>query len=465
VILLHCVLGSSTRLGNAGAWFSVLAVVGGLAAAEAPSASSSVSFSKDLAPIFQQKCVTCHGPEKAKGGYRLHTFEGLMKGGESKEPPVVPGQPERSKLFQLLAAKDPDDRMPQKDDPLPAAQIALIGRWIKEGATFDGPDPKATLVSLAPSLPDPDPPAAYARPVPILALAFTPDGSELVAGGQHEVTFWNPAAGTLQRRVRNLPQQIHSLAFSPDGALLAACGGTPGRSGELKLFDPRSDAAPKALAVTSDCLLALAFSPDGQRLIAGGADNIIRVFQVATGREERRIEQHADWVLGLAFSPDGAHFASASRDKTARLFEAGTGELEETYTGHAAAVFAVAFRSDGKSVFTAGRDREIHAWQTNDAKKIFEIGGFEGDILRLHFQGDQLFSCGTDRQVRQHRLFDKKAELVRTFGSHDDVVYALADHEPTHRLATGCFDGQVRFWDTRDGKLLNHFVAAPGGAK
>jgi dipeptidyl aminopeptidase/acylaminoacyl peptidase/mono/diheme cytochrome c family protein len=445
--------------------FLVLATVTGWTAPEPPSASLPVSFSKDLAPIFLQKCVTCHGPEKSKGGYQLHTFEGLWKGGESKEPPVIPGQPERSKLFQLLVAKDPDDRMPQKDDPLPAAQIALIERWIKDGAKFDGPDPKATLASMAPALPHPDPPAAYARPVPILALAFSPDGTELAASGQHEVTFWNPTSGALLRRVKNLPQQIHALAFSPDGALVAACGGTPGRSGELNVFDPRSSVAPKPLAVAPDCVLALAFSPDGRRLIGGGADNAIRVFDIATGREERRIEQHADWVLGLAFSPDGARFASASRDKTARLFDVSTGELEETYAGHAAAVFAVAFGGDGKSVFTAGRDREVHAWQTNDAKKIFEIRGFEGDVLRIHLQGDQLFSCCTDRQIREHRLGEKKAELVRTFGSHHDVVYALAHHEPTHRLATGSFDGEVRVWDTGDGKPVNHFIAAPGVAK
>jgi WD40 repeat protein len=388
-----------------------------------------------------------------------------MKGGESKEPAVAPGQPERSKLFQLLIARDADDRMPQKDDPLPAAPIALVERWIKEGARFDGADPKATLASLMPAAPHPDPPAAYKRPVPILALAFNQDATELAASGQHEVTFWDPATGALLRRVRNLPQQIQALAYRPKGASLAICGGTPGRAGELALIDPHAGAAQKPLAVTSDCLLALSFSPDGQRLIAGGADNAIRVFDLATGREERRIEQHADWVLGLAFSPDGARFASASRDKTARLFDVRTGELEETYTGHAAAVFAVAFGDDGKTVFTAGRDREIHAWQTNEAKKVFEIGGFEGDVLRLYIHGDQLFSCSADRQIRQHRLGSKKAELVRTIGSHHDVVYALACHGPSQRLATGSFDGEVRIWDTRDGKLLKQFVAAPGAAR
>src|SRR5438093_806714 len=87
-------------------------------AAEPPAAAPGVSFSRDVAPIFQQKCVSCHNPEKAKGKYRLHTFAELMKPGDSKSPPVTAGQPRQSELFHRVTAKDEDDRMPQKDDPL-----------------------------------------------------------------------------------------------------------------------------------------------------------------------------------------------------------------------------------------------------------------------------------------------------------------------------------------------------------
>lgn len=433
-----------------------------LDAADATELSNSVSFSKDIAPLLQQKCVTCHGPEKTKGGYQLHTFAALMKPGESKEAPVVAGAPARSHLLQLLTARDPDDRMPQKDDPLPPPQIALVERWIKEGAKFDGADPKATLASLLPQANHPDPPASYVRPVPILALAFSPDGKELAASGYHEITIWNPDDGALLRRIKNIPQQVQALSFNTDSSMLAVCGGTPGRSGEAKLVNPKDGTVIKTLANTTDFLLTLAFSPDGQRLIAGGADNSIRIFNVADGKEERRIEQHADWVMGLAFSPDGAHFASASRDKTARLFDTHTGELEETYDGHGAAVFTVAFGPDGKRVFSGGRDREVHAWQARDAKKVYEFGGFEADVLRLFVHGDQLFSCSADKQIREHRLGEKKAELLRTLSGHHDVVYSLAYHETTKRLATGAFDGEVRTWDAPAGKLLTNFIAAPG---
>jgi Planctomycete cytochrome C/WD domain, G-beta repeat len=427
----------------------------------ADTSNAPVSFRRDIAPILQAKCLTCHNAEKSKGGYRLHTFAELMKAGDSKELPVVAGSTTRSKLHQLLIAKD-DDRMPQKDDPLPAAQVSLITRWIEHGATFDGQDANAQISSFAPPQTHPAAPGKYLRPVPILALEFTTDGTALFAGGYHEITIWNATNGALLRRVGNLPQQIHALAFSPSSNLLAVCGGTAGRSGEVLLLNPDSGKILRSLATSSDVFLCLAFSPDGRQLLAAGADNSIRVFDIASGRELRRVEQHADWVMSLAFAPDGKHFASASRDKTARLFSTASAELEETYDGHGQPVFAVGFSRNGKRVLSGARDREIHAWSTNDAKKVFELSGFGGDVLRFLTHEDQLFSVATDRVVRQHRLADKGGEFLRAFPAHRDSVYSLALHAATGRIASGGHDGTVRLHDIESGKLLIEFIAAPG---
>src|SRR3982751_6916754 len=93
-----------------------------------------VSFRRDIAPLLIQNCQTCHGPEKAKGNYRLDTFTRLTTPGENKAAPVTPKHADKSELFRLITTTDEDDRMPQKADPLPAAQVQLIKRWIEEGA-------------------------------------------------------------------------------------------------------------------------------------------------------------------------------------------------------------------------------------------------------------------------------------------------------------------------------------------
>src|SRR5215216_3093595 len=96
-------------------------------------AAETVAFCKDIAPTLVAKCLACHNSEKAKGGYRLHTFEALLKPGTSKEAPIVPGKPDASLLYKLITAKDEDDRMPQKDDPLPPELITTIKHWIEQG--------------------------------------------------------------------------------------------------------------------------------------------------------------------------------------------------------------------------------------------------------------------------------------------------------------------------------------------
>lgn len=423
-------------------------------------AAGPVSFTREIAPILLAKCQTCHGAEKPKGKYQLHTFELLMKPGGSGEPPVVAGEPDKSLLRQLLLESDPDNRMPQKDDPLPKEQIALIARWIREGAKFDGPDPKATLASLVPKAPHPDPPDKYPVPVPVTALAFHPTSGELAVSGCHEVTLWDADQGWLKRRLKDLPRQIQALVFSADGKTLAAAGGLPGRSGEVVLMDFAEGKNAKTLLTINDMVLALAFSPEGGRLAAAGSDNAIHLFDPATGKETLTIAQHADWVMDIAFSPDGKHIASASRDRTARLYNAQTGELEATYAGHDGFVNAVAFAPDGKTVFSAGRDRKIGVWKAEDGSQTATITGFEGEPFHLLVRDGRLVTACADKQVRLHDAGSR--ELKQTLAGHRDWVYSLAAHPASKRLAAGDYSGEVRVWNMDTGVLINAFTAAPG---
>ncbi len=73
-----------------------LGVLALIAQSRAASQVEAVSFAHDLAPVLQQKCLACHGPEKQQGGYRLDSFEWLLKAGDNGEAPVVTGNAEAS---------------------------------------------------------------------------------------------------------------------------------------------------------------------------------------------------------------------------------------------------------------------------------------------------------------------------------------------------------------------------------
>lgn len=436
--------------------FSVSVALGATAmAADAP-----VSFSKDIAPIFVKNCLACHGPREAKGAYQLYNFELLMKAGESGEAAIAAGKPDGSYLYSLVAETDKDVRMPKDGDPLPAEQVALIKRWIEEGAKYDAPDPKATLASIMPKAPQPDPPAAYRRPMPITAVAFNNDGKELAVGGYHEVTIWNAADGALLRRIKNVAERVYGLSYSPDGKMLAVAGGTPGVAGEVKIFDPADGKLLKDLGSMSDVCFKATFRPDGAKLAACAADRSIRIFDLASGKEERLIEDHADWVIGLAWSADGKLLASASRDKTSKVFNAENGESQATYSGHGEQVFGVAFTPDGKQVITSGGDRKIHAWNPGDGKKAAEVAGFTGEVFGLVLSGDKLFSSSADKTVQEHKV--EKLAAVKKYAGLADSGFTVAYHDGAKRVAGGSFAGDVIIWNAEDGKEVAKFTAAPG---
>lgn len=414
-----------------------------------------VSFTNDIAPILAQKCIACHGERRAKGNFQLHTYDALMKGVKGERVLVV-GKPEASEFYELLVSKDEDSRMPQNDDPLPAAQIALIKQWIQEGARFDGPDPQASIKTMVASLNFPDPPTAYPHPIPVLALAFNPAGTELASSGYHEVLIWDVADTKLVRRIRSLPQRIQALEYSPDGKILAIASGTPGRIGQTYLVEGENL---RPVHMAPDLVLAVAFSADGATLATGAADNAIRLFEVASGKLKFKTEQHADWVMGLAFHPASNLIVSASRDKTARIINTVTGELEATYQGHSDGVFAAVFSEEGKHAYSAGRDKKIHVWDIKEGKKTGDVA-VDGEIYRLVLHGKDLFACGSDKSVRQFRAADKP-ELIRTLTGHQDVVYAVAFNPATRRLASGGYDGEVRIWNTENGESVAAFKATP----
>ena len=93
-------------------------------------------FDRDIRPIFESRCLSCHGREKRKGGLLLTDRRSAMALGDSGTRAVVPGRPEKSELFRKITAADPDDRMPPKGDPLTKDQIALFKKWIEAGAAW-----------------------------------------------------------------------------------------------------------------------------------------------------------------------------------------------------------------------------------------------------------------------------------------------------------------------------------------
>lgn len=422
-------------------------------------AQEPVSFRKDIASILVDNCLACHGPKKAEGGYRVDSYERAIAAGDSAAEAFVAKDVDSSEAFRRITSDDEAERMPLDGDPLPQAQIELLRRWIDEGASFDGENPAASLPSIIPPTDYPSGPEVYSYAIPITALAFAGDGQQLFTSGYHQINVWNPADGSLLRRINNVSQRVLALELSPDGQTLAAGGGTPGKLGETRLYSAADGSLKSVLGLTSDVILDVAFHPQGDRIAVAGADNIIRVFEIASGKELATITSHSDWVMDIAWNADGSKLASASRDKTAKVFDMASGELLVTYSGHAQPVKGVAFHPEGNDVFSSGGDNKIHRWSIAEGKKAAEVG-FGGEVFKLERAGDFLLAASADKTTRQFKAADQSQ--VRSYAGHADWALAVAFHGGTNRIASGCFDGQVRVWNAESGEQVTAFFAAPG---
>ncbi|MFT5522320.1 MAG: hypothetical protein ACI9HK_000263, partial [Pirellulaceae bacterium] len=269
-----------------------------------------VSFRKDIVPILMDNCLACHGPKKSEGDYRVDSFERAAKPGESDLAPFTANKIEDSEVYRRCISDDPDERMPLDGEPLKKDQVQLLKQWIEEGSKYDGDDPKADLYAIMLPPAYPAAPAAYPNSMPTSAMVFTPDGSNLIVGGYHELTVWNPQDGSLIRRISDIGQRTFALAISPDGKQLAVGTGAPGRLGEARILSLESGELLQSLGMTFDVVMDVAFSPDGKSLAVAAADNTLRLFEVETGKENLKITSHSDWVTAVSWNKDGKQIVS-----------------------------------------------------------------------------------------------------------------------------------------------------------
>jgi len=105
------------------------------------SADDSIDFVRDVRPIFQKHCYSCHAEEKQKSGLRLDIKSEAFKGGEAFGESIIAGDAEESPLIQFVSDPDADLPMPPEGDRLSAEEIATLTKWVAEGAVWpDGVD-------------------------------------------------------------------------------------------------------------------------------------------------------------------------------------------------------------------------------------------------------------------------------------------------------------------------------------
>ncbi len=427
-----------------------------------------VSYDKQIRPILQAKCHGCHQPAKAQGDYIMTSFDKLLAAGESGEPAIVPGQPSESYLITQVTPTDGQAEMPKGQKPLADDEIALLETWIKQGAHDD--TPPSTRQRF-----DRDHPPQYRQPPVITSLDYSPDGQTLAVAGFHEVLLMK-ADGTEQlNRLVGISERIESVQFSPDGKRLAVAGGLPARLGEVQIWDVVPGELLLSVPITYDTVYGGRWSPDGQLIVVGCADNSVRAIQAKTGEEVVYMAAHDDWVRDAVFSGDGKSILSVSRDKTVKLTDVATQRFVGNVTTHTPGILrggqiCIARHPNGKQILVGGADGapKLFKMETKAApagggnpNQIREYPALSGRVFDVSFSNDGTlaYAAASLNGASEIACYEVTSGKTRwRLNIPESNIYALAVSPDDQTLAAAGADGRIRLIEAHAGQLQKQFL-------
>ena len=239
--------------------------------------------------------------------------------------------------------------------------------------------------------------------------------------------------------IKQYPLQVYDLArvWVPEKSLMRERYSTVLRDTPRVLFGlPQSWEPVLHVIQHHSWVNSVAFSPDGGQL-ASGSDEIVRIWNTATGELENELEGHTKGVWSVGFSHNGHFIVSGSGDKTVRIWNMATCETRYTLTGHTSRVTSVAISRDDKFVVSGSNDQTVRIWDTAMGGLLHELKGHADKVVSVAVSPDcQHIASGSDRGEVWIGTKDGviKHKLKCPTNQFNNVVSDLAFSHDGHRI-------------------------------
>jgi hypothetical protein len=287
---------------------------------------------------------------------------------------------------------------------------------------------------------------------PIDALAVSPDGQRILSGSNDDsMILWDRETAQPIRRFMGHGGDVTAVAISPDGR--RALSG--GEDRVIRLWDLESGALVREFKGHTELVFSVAFSPDGRLAYStsggdhsggwrDGTDAAVRIWDVETGREVRKLEGHKGIVWTVAVSPDGRRLLSAGNDKAAILWDAETGAEIRRFREHTLEVRCASFLPDGRRAVSCGHDRTVRLWDVETGQEIRRFPGHTSEIGWLAVSPDGRWLLSAEHDGRNLLLWDVETGKIVQRINWGNV-------KPNR----GCFtpDGRNAVWTGHEGVI------------
>ncbi len=257
-------------------------------------------------------------------------------------------------------------------------------------------------------------------------------------------------ANALAEYIFGYSKAVNAVALSPDGRQAASVS----QDNLLRLWDTATGLLLRTFDAQTAAIHSVAFSPDGRRILTGSSDNRLRIWDIAAGQTVTVMEGHTDEVLSAAFPANGMQALSGGKDKTVKLWDAETGLLLKTFEGHTEDVLAVAFAADGRLAASASADKTLKLWDIETGKLLKTFEGHAGAVtsVALSADGQRVLSGSKDKTVK---LWDvASGKLLKTLDGHSDEVLSVVFAPSGRQILSASKDKTLRLWDAETGALI-----------
>jgi WD40 repeat protein len=206
-----------------------------------------------------------------------------------------------------------------------------------------------------------------------------------------------------------------------------------------------------------DGVFAVIFSPDGKRVISGGNDGIIKVWDSATGKELKILRGHEGLVGSLAISRDGRRIVSGSWDKTIRIWDSETGDEVKTIRGHKGIIYSVALSIDGKLIASTDMgENVVRVWNVGTGAELMTLGGYKGHVRQVAFSPDGKRIVSSD-DSGEMKFWDAATgkELMTVLSDIGFISWMVFSPDGKKIASVGIgWDPVIKVWDSESGKLI-----------